>query len=138
MVACLGALGERRIAGAEGEAEAEAPRQRSERASRAEVLAAAAVTVVLATGNRVLYKLALVPLKEYPFFLAQLATFGCAARHDLTDFLFLSVSFNGCLIGSVPSRGFAVGCFMLLSRFLLVRLHKTPACSLVYNLICFL
>ncbi|KAK7304898.1 hypothetical protein VNO77_42791 [Canavalia gladiata] len=42
----------------------------------AEVLVAAAVTVVMGVGNRVLYKLALVPLKNYPFFLAQLATFG--------------------------------------------------------------
>ncbi|KAL9316026.1 hypothetical protein ACSQ67_017027 [Phaseolus vulgaris] len=42
----------------------------------AEVAAAAAMTVVLGVGNRVLYKLALVPLKQYPFFLAQLATFG--------------------------------------------------------------
>ncbi|GFY94284.1 CRT (chloroquine-resistance transporter)-like transporter 3 [Actinidia rufa] len=42
----------------------------------AEVLVAAGVTVVLGVGNRVLYKLALVPLKHYPFFLAQLATFG--------------------------------------------------------------
>ncbi|XP_061346285.1 protein CLT3, chloroplastic-like [Gastrolobium bilobum] len=42
----------------------------------AEVAVAAAVTVVMGVGNRVLYKLALVPLKQYPFFLAQLATFG--------------------------------------------------------------
>lgn len=42
----------------------------------AEVLVAAGVTVVLGVGNRVLYKLALVPLRHYPFFLAQLATFG--------------------------------------------------------------
>ncbi|KAL1358033.1 hypothetical protein AAHE18_04G006600 [Arachis hypogaea] len=42
----------------------------------AKVVAAAAVTVVMGVGNRVLYKLALVPLKQYPFFLAQLATFG--------------------------------------------------------------
>ncbi|KAL5764524.1 hypothetical protein ACOSP7_016877 [Xanthoceras sorbifolium] len=41
-----------------------------------EVVFAAAVTVVMGVGNRVLYKLALVPLKQYPFFLAQLATFG--------------------------------------------------------------
>ncbi|RZB67281.1 protein CLT3, chloroplastic-like isoform X1 [Glycine soja] len=41
-----------------------------------EVAAAAVATVVLGVGNRVLYKLALVPLKHYPFFLAQLATFG--------------------------------------------------------------
>ncbi|TYH93531.1 hypothetical protein ES332_A13G261000v1 [Gossypium tomentosum] len=40
------------------------------------VAVAVAVTVVLGVGNRVLYKLALVPLKHYPFFLAQLATFG--------------------------------------------------------------
>ncbi|KAG6682577.1 hypothetical protein I3843_13G131800 [Carya illinoinensis] len=40
------------------------------------VAVAAAATVVLGVGNRVLYKLALVPLKHYPFFLAQLATFG--------------------------------------------------------------
>ncbi|XP_057441435.1 protein CLT3, chloroplastic-like isoform X1 [Lotus japonicus] len=41
-----------------------------------EVAVAAAVTVVMGVGNRVLYKLALVPMKQYPFFLAQLATFG--------------------------------------------------------------
>jgi hypothetical protein len=39
-------------------------------------VAAAAATVVLAVMNRVLYKLALVPMKNYPFFLAQFATFG--------------------------------------------------------------
>ncbi|PWA84855.1 hypothetical protein CTI12_AA155730 [Artemisia annua] len=33
----------------------------------------------LGVGNRVLYKLALVPLNKYPFFLAQLATFGYVA-----------------------------------------------------------
>ncbi|XP_072984471.1 protein CLT1, chloroplastic-like isoform X1 [Typha latifolia] len=48
-----------------------------ERRGRAvQVVLAAAATAVLGAGNRVLYKLALVPLKEYPFFLAQLATFG--------------------------------------------------------------
>lgn len=41
-----------------------------------EIVVAAVATVVLGVGNRVLYKLALVPLKHYPFFLAQLATFG--------------------------------------------------------------
>ncbi|KAK8956590.1 hypothetical protein KSP39_PZI001388 [Platanthera zijinensis] len=51
-------------------AEAEEGRRRSE------VVVAAAMTAVLGTGNRVLYKLALVPLKQYPFFLAQLATIG--------------------------------------------------------------
>lgn len=48
----------------------------SDRGKRAEVAVAVAVTVLLAVGNRVLYKLALVPLKNYPFFLAQFATFG--------------------------------------------------------------
>uniref|UniRef100_A0A0A9CAP9 Uncharacterized protein n=1 Tax=Arundo donax TaxID=35708 RepID=A0A0A9CAP9_ARUDO len=40
------------------------------------VALAAAAVVALGTGNRVLYKLALVPLWEHPFFLAQLSTFG--------------------------------------------------------------
>ena len=34
------------------------------------------LTIALAVANRVLYKLALVPMKQYPFFLAQLTTFG--------------------------------------------------------------
>ncbi|KAJ8637526.1 hypothetical protein MRB53_011793 [Persea americana] len=38
-----------------------------------------AITVVLAVVNRVLYKLALVPMKEYPFFMAQVTTFGYVA-----------------------------------------------------------
>ncbi|XWS71246.1 hypothetical protein CRYUN_Cryun03dG0122000 [Craigia yunnanensis] len=50
--------------------------ERRERNRAVEVVVAAGVTVVLGVGNRVLYKLALVPLKRYPFFLAQLATFG--------------------------------------------------------------
>ncbi|KAL1555187.1 Protein clt1, chloroplastic, variant 3 [Salvia divinorum] len=45
-------------------------------ARRTEVVIATVATVVLGVANRVLYKLALVPLKHYPFFLAQLATFG--------------------------------------------------------------
>ncbi|KAL8211408.1 hypothetical protein R6Q57_005845 [Mikania cordata] len=47
-----------------------------DRRRRTEVAVAAVVTMGLGVGNRVLYKLALVPLKHYPFFLAQLATFG--------------------------------------------------------------
>jgi hypothetical protein len=43
---------------------------------RTGITAAAAATVVLAVMNRVLYKLALVPMKDYPFFLAQVLTFG--------------------------------------------------------------
>ena len=41
-----------------------------------EIVIAAAVTAALGVGNRVMYKLALIPLKKYPFFLAQLSTFG--------------------------------------------------------------
>lgn len=40
------------------------------------VLLTSTVTVTLAVANRVLYKLALVPMSDYPFFLAQLTTFG--------------------------------------------------------------
>ncbi|XP_062210240.1 protein CLT2, chloroplastic-like [Phragmites australis] len=40
------------------------------------IAAAVAATVVLAVMNRVLYKLALVPMRNYPFFLAQFTTFG--------------------------------------------------------------
>ncbi|AQK98116.1 Protein CLT3 chloroplastic [Zea mays] len=46
------------------------------RSAGMEVAIAAAAVVAMGTGNRVLYKLALVPLREYPFFLAQFATFG--------------------------------------------------------------
>lgn len=41
-----------------------------------EIVIAAALTAALGVGNRVMYKLALIPLKHYPFFLAQLSTFG--------------------------------------------------------------
>lgn len=59
------------------------------RASRTELAVAALMTVVMGVGNRVLYKLALVPLKHYPFFLAQLATFGYLPPSTaLTCFLF--------------------------------------------------
>ncbi|XP_030528545.1 protein CLT2, chloroplastic isoform X2 [Rhodamnia argentea] len=43
------------------------------------ILGSAAVTVAFAVANRVLYKLALVPMKQYPFFLAQVTTFGYVA-----------------------------------------------------------
>ncbi|BAF07351.2 Os01g0955700 [Oryza sativa Japonica Group] len=46
------------------------------RSAGMEVAIATAAVVAMGTGNRVLYKLALVPLRDYPFFLAQLATFG--------------------------------------------------------------
>ncbi|GAB4849487.1 hypothetical protein Ancab_004281 [Ancistrocladus abbreviatus] len=50
--------------------------KRGDSCQTVEVVIALALTVVLGVGNRVLYKLALVPLKQYPCFLAQLATFG--------------------------------------------------------------
>ncbi|XP_035830620.1 protein CLT1, chloroplastic isoform X3 [Helianthus annuus] len=53
-----------------------------QRRRRAEVAVAAVATMGLGVGNRVLYKLALVPLKQYPFFLAQLATFGAGIVTD--------------------------------------------------------
>ncbi|KAG9130817.1 hypothetical protein Leryth_016966 [Lithospermum erythrorhizon] len=40
------------------------------------VIACSAVTIALAVANRVFYKLALVPLNDYPFFLAMITTFG--------------------------------------------------------------
>ncbi|XP_048226762.1 protein CLT2, chloroplastic isoform X2 [Ricinus communis] len=40
------------------------------------IIISSAITVALAIANRVLYKLALVPMKRYPFFLAQFITFG--------------------------------------------------------------
>lgn len=42
----------------------------------AQVALLAVFATTLGVGNRVLYKMALVPLKDYPFFLAQLTTFG--------------------------------------------------------------
>lgn len=64
--------------GAEPEAAEEEEEERlcEKKKRNGKVAAAAAATVVLGVGNRVLYKLALVPLKHYPFFLAQLATLG--------------------------------------------------------------
>ncbi|KAJ0238617.1 Protein CLT1 [Hirschfeldia incana] len=44
-----------------------------------DIVIAAALTAALGVGNRVMYKLALIPLKHYPFFLAQLSTFGYVA-----------------------------------------------------------
>ncbi|KAI3857920.1 hypothetical protein MKW98_011186 [Papaver atlanticum] len=73
---CLNALGENKI----GEDVEEEKKINSngdhDHDRKVEVMLAAAATVILGVGNRVLYKLALVPLKQYPFFLAQLATFG--------------------------------------------------------------
>ncbi|KAL6649409.1 hypothetical protein ACP70R_013633 [Stipagrostis hirtigluma subsp. patula] len=58
------------------------------------IAAAAAVTVVLAVMNRVLYKLALVPMRNYPFFLAQFTTFG----YVLVYFSILFVRYRAGLV----------------------------------------
>ncbi|GMN43715.1 hypothetical protein TIFTF001_012913 [Ficus carica] len=74
--ACSYAVGDRAARGGEFHRTEEIGRSVEGRRRAVEVVAAAAMTVVFGVGNRVLYKLALVPLKHYPFFLAQLATFG--------------------------------------------------------------
>lgn len=61
---------------------------------RVELMVAIAATVVLGVGNRVLYKLALVPLKYYPFFLAQLATFGYFLPFYRLRIVFISFSYE--------------------------------------------
>ncbi|KAH1243450.1 Protein CLT3, chloroplastic [Glycine soja] len=74
----------------------------------AEVMLAAAVTVVMGAGNRVLYKLALVPLRNYPFFLAQLATFG----YVIVYFSILYIRYRAGIVTdemlSVPKTPFLV------------------------------
>ncbi|KAF3338138.1 Protein CLT2 [Carex littledalei] len=51
------------------------------------IAASVGATVLLAVTNRVLYKLALVPMKGYPFFLAQATTFGYVAVYFSILFL---------------------------------------------------
>lgn len=70
----------------EEEENGEKKNKKMDQSQTVKVAVAAAVTVVMGVGNRVLYKLALVPLKQYPFFLAQLATFG----YFVSSLLFLS------------------------------------------------
>ncbi|WVY94266.1 hypothetical protein V8G54_033354 [Vigna mungo] len=74
----------------------------------AKVIIAAAVTVVMGVGNRVLYKLALVPLKNYPFFLAQLATVG----YVIVYFSILSIRYRMGIVTdemlSMPKTPFIV------------------------------
>lgn len=58
------------------------------------VFVSSAITVALAVANRVLYKLALVPMKQYPFFLAQFTTFGYVLFYFIFSFLGLIYWFN--------------------------------------------
>ncbi|KMT20563.1 hypothetical protein BVRB_1g005450 [Beta vulgaris subsp. vulgaris] len=78
------------------------------------------VTAVLAVANRVFYKLALVPLQEYPFFLAQFITFGYVAiyfsilfiRHRagiVTDEMLAIPKSRFWLIGLLEALGLAAG-----------------------------
>ncbi|KAL8487816.1 hypothetical protein ACS0TY_024218 [Phlomoides rotata] len=57
---------------------------------RRAVVAWSAITLVLAVGNRVLQKLALVPMKDYPFFLAQLNSLA----YVMTFFTLLHVRYH--------------------------------------------
>ncbi|EXB79628.1 hypothetical protein L484_011568 [Morus notabilis] len=59
-------------------------------ATAQQILFGSALTVAFAVANRVLYKLALVPMKEYPFFLAQFTTFG----YVVVYFLILYMRYN--------------------------------------------
>ncbi|CAH8382896.1 unnamed protein product [Eruca vesicaria subsp. sativa] len=66
------------------------------------------IVVALAVANRVLYKLALVPMKPYPFFLAQFITFGYVL-------IYFTILYSRCRLGivteemlSVPKWRFAI------------------------------
>ena len=52
------------------------PASSKTKSSTKSILFWSTITAVLAVANRVFYKLALVPLQDYPFFLAQFITFG--------------------------------------------------------------
>ncbi|OIT40625.1 protein clt2, chloroplastic [Nicotiana attenuata] len=67
------------------------------------------LTLVLGVANRVLYKLALAPMKEYPFFLAQVTTFGYLA-------IYLSILYARYRAGIVTNEMVAYP----KSRFLLI------------------
>ncbi|CAF2071428.1 hypothetical protein Bca4012_087968 [Brassica carinata] len=78
------------------------------------------VIIALAVANRVLYKLALVPMKQYPFFLAQLMTFGYVliyftilySRRRLgivTDEMLSVPKWRFAIIGFLEALGVATG-----------------------------
>ncbi|KAF3654040.1 putative crt -like protein 3-like isoform X2 [Capsicum annuum] len=75
------------------------------------ILLNSALTLVLGVANQVLYKLALVPMKEYPFFLALVTTLGYLA-------IYLSILYARYRAGIVTKERVAY----LKSRFLLVGL----------------
>ncbi|CAO2826288.1 unnamed protein product [Amaranthus hypochondriacus] len=78
------------------------------------------ITAVLAVANRVFYKLALVPLKNYPFFLAQFITFGYVViyfavlfiRHRIgivTNEMLAIPKLRFVIIGLLEALGLATG-----------------------------
>ncbi|XP_021642411.2 protein CLT2, chloroplastic isoform X1 [Hevea brasiliensis] len=74
------------------------------------VLISSAITVTLAVANRVLYKLALVPMKQYPFFLAQFTTFGYVMIYFSILFMrYRAGIVTGEMIGLPKSRFVAIG-----------------------------
>ncbi|GMH36475.1 hypothetical protein BSKO_04343 [Bryopsis sp. KO-2023] len=79
-----------------------------EEGSSWKVFLAAAITVALGVANRVTYKMALVPLNNYVFFLAQFQTFG----YILIYFSILRSRYRSKLVTdemlSVPKKPFAV------------------------------
>ncbi|KAI4992070.1 hypothetical protein ZWY2020_041933 [Hordeum vulgare] len=104
------------------------------------VAVASAAVVALALANRVLYKLALVPLKSYPFFLALLTTFGYVvmyfsilyARYSCgamlpgpaipilsQSFLVWQLIFSVLLLGKTYSLRQIIGCLLVTSGVVL-------------------
>nr|XP_043609081.1 protein CLT2, chloroplastic [Erigeron canadensis] len=90
--------------------------------SKGRIIFWSGVTLVLAVGNRVLYKLALVPMKDFPFFLAQLNTFGYVAiyfsilymRHRariVTDEMLTIPKWRFAVIGMLEALGVVTGMY---------------------------
>ncbi|CAE6097550.1 unnamed protein product [Arabidopsis arenosa] len=79
-----------------------------EHVKTAEIVIWAAATAAFGVGNRVMYKLALVPLKEYPFFLAQLSTFGyVAVYYTILYFRYRAGTVTDAML-SVPKSPFLI------------------------------
>ncbi|CAN8299416.1 unnamed protein product [Cochlearia groenlandica] len=80
----------------------------TENVKTAEIIVWAAATAALGVGNRVMYKLALVPLKQYPFFLAQLSTFGyVVVYYSILYFRYRAGTVTDAML-SVPKMPFLV------------------------------
>ncbi|ERN18450.1 protein CLT1, chloroplastic isoform X1 [Amborella trichopoda] len=81
-----------------------------ERSRKLEVVIGACVTMMFGVANRVLYKMALIPLKQYPFFLAQIATFGYVAIYfTILHFRYHAGIVTDEMLALPKSRLFAVG-----------------------------